>query len=97
MNFQQPMTYDFPYSNPVTKLACGIGVIWLGFVLVRHAKSADATPQRRKGREGFTTNVIDHAIDGKNRVVGKTVLKNLDIPFYSRHNYNRRRRSKNFW
>ena len=94
MEFKQEMVYDFPYSNPITKVACGVAVVWLGYVLIKHAKSADVTPQSRKGREALTANKIDNAIDGRNRAYGGSLPSRQDVPFYSRHNYNRRRRSK---
>lgn len=97
MEFKQPMIEDFPYDNPVTKIACAVGLAWVGFILIRHAKSSDQTPQSRKGREGFTMSKIDDAIDKKNRAYGTKVPSNPDVPFYSRHNYNRRRRSKDFY
>lgn len=99
MNYtsSQPIIQDYPYDNIFTKVACGVGVAWLAFIGIKHAKYADQLPQRRKGRQGLTSNNADLQIDSRNRAMGTKVLSNPDVPFHSRHNYNRRRRSKNFW
>lgn len=97
MNYTQEAILNFPYSNPITKVAMCVGVAYLGYLGVRYAKQDDGRPQRRKERQGFTTSHIDHAIDHRNHAYGGPVPSNPIIPFYSRHNYNRRRRSKNFW
>lgn len=93
MNYTQPMISDFPYSNPVTKIACGVGVLWLGYLAIRYTKKdEDIIPNRRLNRKGVMNNILDKAIDEKNRVLGGPVPSNPDVPFYSRENYNRRRR-----
>lgn len=92
MNYTQNIVQDFPYDNPVTKIACAIGVLWLGYVVVGYSKRNERLPERRKHRQALTTNAIDNAIDARNRAFGGKVPSNPDIPFYSRHNYNRRRR-----
>lgn len=97
MNYTQPIISNFPYSNPVTKLAMAGGLVWLGFVAVKYSKAIDKTPAKRRERKGFTTSKIDHDLDHRNKYAGRPVPSNPDVPFYSRHNYNRRRRSKNFW
>ena len=97
MNYTQPVVQNYPYDNPFTKVACGIGALWVGFVAVNYAKRNEQTPQRRKHRQALTSNKIDNALDARNRAAGGKVPANPDVPFYSRHNYNRRRRSKNFW
>ena len=97
MNYTQPMTYDFPYENPVTKIACGVAIVYLGFMAIKHAKGVDQQPIQRKHHKGFTRNNIDEQIDSRNRSLGGKVPSNPSVPFYSNQNYNRRRRSKNFW
>ena len=94
MNYAGKATYNFPYENPITKTACAIGVLWLGFMAVNYAKRNERLPHRRKTRQALTANSIDNAIDARNRALGGKVPSNPDVPFYSRHNYNRRRRSK---
>ena len=92
MNYTQPVISDFPYSNPVTKIAGGIGLLWLGFVAIRSCRAEQGvTPIRRKNRKGVMDGAIDKAIDDRNRVLGGSVPSNPDVPFYSRHNYSRRR------
>ena len=97
MNYSQDPILNFPYSNPVTKTAMCVGAAYLVFMGIRYAKKDDGLPQQRRARQGFTTSKIDHDVDSRNRAYGVPVPSNPNVPFYSRHNYNRRRRSKNFW
>ena len=97
MNYTGDVIRNMPFENPYTKLAFGVGVCWLVFLGVKHAKAADDTPAKRRERKGWTTGKINHDIDKKNKAFGRRVPGNPNVPFYSRHNYNRRRRSKNFW
>ena len=93
MNYSNPMIYDFPYSNPVTKIACGVGLLWLGYVAIKSSKALDEVePTPRKNRKGVMDGKIDRDIDKKNQVLGGPVPSNPSVPFYSRHNYNRRRK-----
>ena len=70
MNYSQPMISDFPYSNPVTKIACAVGVLYVGYMAIRTTKVGDdITPVRRKNRKGVMDGAIDKAID-------KNILKN---------------------
>ena len=93
MNYSNPTIYDFPYSNPVTKIAGAVGLLWLGYVAVRSTQTGDnITPVRRKNRKGVMDGAIDKAIDEKNRVLGGPVPSNPDVPYYSRQNHNRRRK-----
>ena len=88
---------DFPFENPITKAAIGIGVLWVGFIALNYTKRNEQTPHRRKHRQALTSNHIDRQIDSRNRAVGHRVPPtNPDIPTYSRHNYNRRRRGNNW-
>ena len=89
---------DRPFSNPITKAACGVGLLWVGYTAIKYATKQNSTePMQRRARQGFTTSKVDHAIDSRNKAFGKPVPSNPNVPFDSRHNYNRRRRSKNFW
>ena len=97
MNYTQPVINNFPYENPVTKAAALVGVVWLGFIAIKHAKYTDQSPIQRKHHKGFSRNNVDHQIDTRNRAIGGKVPSNPDVPFHSNQNYNRRRRSKNFW
>ena len=99
MNYpSESIIQDTPFDNPLTKVACGIGLAYLAFVGIRYArKHGQSSPMSRKARQGFTSSQVDQKIDKRNRAFGGPVPANPDIPFYSRHNYNRRRRSKNFW
>lgn len=76
-----------------TKIAIFGISIWGGYILIKRAMYQDTEPNRRKDKQGLTSNHIDHQIDQRNRASGGKVPANLDVPFYSRHNYNRRRRS----
>ena len=96
MNYSQPMISDFPYSNPVTKIACAVGLLYVGYMAIRTTKVGDdITPVRRKNRKGVMDGAIDKAIDKKNRLLGGGVPSNPDIPYYSRQNHNRRRKGRN--
>ena len=86
-----------PYDNPYTKAACVVGIVWLGFIGLKYAKRDDIGPQRRKNRQSITLNNVDKQIDKRNLAMGGKQPSNPDVPFYSRHNYNRRRRSKDFY
>ena len=100
MNYNTPansIITNTPFNNPYTKVACGIGVLYLGFMGVRYAKKDDPSPSNRRARKGFTTGKINHSIDHRNKAFGRPVKNNPKIPYMSRHNYNRRRRSKAFW
>ena len=92
MNYTTPTINNFPYDNPVTKVACAVGVGWLAYVLISRSKRDSRLPQRRKQRQALTAGAIDNALDARNRALGGAVPANPKIPFYSRHNYNRRRR-----
>ena len=94
MNYTGKVIRDFPYENPITKTACAIGVLWLGFIAINYAERNERLPERRKNRQALTSNAIDNAIDSRNRALGGKVTSNPSVPFYSRHNYNRRRRGK---
>ena len=73
-------------------LLCGAAA-WGGYIMISRAMNQDTEPNRRKNKQGLTSNHIDHQLDQRNRASGGKVPANLDVPFYSRHNYNRRRRS----
>ena len=97
MNYASEVIYDFPFDNPVTKVACMLTVGYLAYLGVKYAKKDEHRASPRRERKGFTSNAIDHAIHDRNIVLGGPVPGNPEIPHYSRHNYNRRRRSKNFY
>ena len=79
--------------DSTTKMAViGVGVFG-AYIAYNNIHKSKTAPQSRKHRKGFTANKIDHQIDNQNRVSGGRVPANPDVPFYSRHNYNRRRRS----
>ena len=70
MNYSTPVVRNFPYDNPVTKLACAVGLGWVAYVAISSAKRDDRLPQRRKHRQALTSNDIDKAIDSRNRAYG---------------------------
>ena len=81
-----------PANDPVLKLtACAFGA-WLIYLCVNKGRKDRQSPQRRKHRQAITAGSVDKMIDSRNFAVGKKVKSNPDLPFYSRHNYNRRRR-----
>ena len=92
MNYRTPVINNFPYDNPVTKVACAIGIGWLAYIGISRAKANDKLPQRRKDRQRLMAGPIDKAIDSMNRAWGGPVEATPDVPHYSRHNYARRRR-----
>jgi hypothetical protein len=82
-------------NNPVYKIAIGGLIAWGIFVLVNKAKkdSDTSSSATRKGRGALTASSIDNEIDVRNRSVNNNRKKvQSDVPIYSRHNYNRRRR-----
>ena len=89
--------YTTPYENPYTKVACAVGLAWVAYMGIRYAKHNDDTPHTRKNRTSLTATSIDNQVDKRNRAFGGKVPSNPDVPFFSRHNYNRRRRSKDFY
>ena len=92
MNYTYPTISDMPYNNPITKIACGVGIVWLGYLAVRSTQVEESSVPRTKHRKGgLINNFLDRSIDEKNRVLGGRDASNPDVPFYSRHNYNRRR------
>lgn len=92
MNYRTPIINNFPYSNPVTKVAGAIGIGWLAYVAIGYSKRNDKLPQRRKDRQRLMAGPIDKALDAMNRAYGGPVKANPDVPHYSRQNYGRRRR-----
>ena len=98
MNYYSEPLIDMPYDNPMTKVGMAVVAAYIVYLGVRYAeKGKEDTPGSRKSRARFSTNKIDNTIDNKNRYFGGAVPANPNVPHYSRHNYNRRRRSKNFW
>lgn len=89
--FFSDTVYD-PSNDPVVKLAVCVGIGWGIYVCLNSGKKHRQTPQRRKHRASLTLGHIDKQIDGRNFSIGKKVISIPDVPFYSRHNYNRRRR-----
>lgn len=85
-------TIESTTNNTFLKITTGSLAAWVLFVMVNRAKRNDQTPERRKHRQALTAGKVDIQIDSRNRVSGKRAKVNPDIPFYSRHNYNRRRR-----
>lgn len=75
-----------------TKIAVAGLCLWAGYLTVSKVIYKQNEPQRRKNKQSLTANHIDNQIDNMNRIQGTPVPANLDVPFYSRHNYNRRRR-----
>ena len=92
MNYRTPVINNFPYDNPITKVAGAVGIGWLAYLAISHAKSNEQTPQRRKDRQRLMSGPVDKAIDARNRAFGGPVAANPDVPHHSRQNYSRRRR-----
>jgi hypothetical protein len=100
MNYSAPSSsilIDQPFNNPLTKIACGIGLVYVGYMGIKYATKEEPSPHNRRARQGFTTSKVDQAIDHKNKVSGHPVPSNPLVPHYSRHNQNRRRRSPILW
>ena len=93
MNYRQPQIYNYPWDNPISKVAVAVGIGWLAYIAIARTKRDERLPERRKKRQSLTANSIDLQIDARNRAFGGTVPANPDVPWYSRHNYNRRRRT----
>ena len=97
MNYTNDIVVDAPYNHPVTKVACAVGIAWLGYIAYNYSKKDEDHAVSRKHRQNYTRNHIDKQIDGMNRIFGRPVKANPDVPHYSNKNYNRRRRGKSFW
>ena len=89
--FFSDQIYD-PANDPVIKVAVCALVGWGAFMYLRKGKKDEQTPQRRKHRAALTLGHLDKQIDKRNWASGKKVKSVPNLPFYSRHNYNRRRR-----
>ena len=98
MNYYSPELVDMPFDNPITKIGICVAVTYVAYLGYKYVEKAkEDTPGNKRHRKYFTSNKIDNKIDHRNRFYGSSVPANPKVPFYSRHNYNRRRRSKNFW
>ena len=79
-------------ADTMTKIvACG-GVALIGYITYNKVVNDKSKPERRKHRQALTLSDMDSQIDNRNSAFGQKVPANPDVPFYSRHNYNRRRR-----
>lgn len=76
----------------MTKLVATGGIALIGYIVYNKVVNDKSNPSTRKLRQSFTLSDMDNQIDQRNNAFGKKVPANLDVPFYSRHNYNRRRR-----
>ena len=79
-------------TDTMTKLVAGGGVALIAYITYHKVVNDKSNPERRKNRQALTLSEMDNQIDQRNNAFGKKVNANLDVPFYSRHNYNRRRR-----
>ena len=79
-------------ADTMTKMVAGGGLALVAYIAYNKVVNDKTKPERRKHRQALTLSDIDHQIDGRNSAYGQKVNANLDVPFYSRHNYNRRQR-----
>ena len=79
-------------ADTMTKIVAFGGVALLGYITYNKVVNDDSKPSTRKMRQAFTLSDIDNQIDQRNNAFGKKVPANPDVPHYSRHQYNRRRR-----
>lgn len=84
-------------SDTITKATMYGGLALAGVYAYKYATRKDNQPERRKHRQALTMGEMDKQIDAKNNAFGRKVPANLNVPFYSRHNYNRRRRPNHMW
>ena len=89
--FFSDKVYD-PQNDPVIKFTVCAALGWGIYMYLQSGKKNKAKPQRRKHRASLTLGKVDKQIDGRNFSAGKKIKSVPDLPFYSRHNYNRRRR-----
>ena len=83
--------YD-PVNDPVIKIAVCALVGWGAYMCLQRGQKNKQKPERRKHRAALTLGSIDKQIDRRNSASGKKVASVPELPFYSPHNYNRRRR-----
>ena len=79
-------------SDTISKMAMYSGIAVAGYIAYNKVMNDDSKPEKRKHRQSLTLGQLDKQIDERNNAFGKRVPANPDVPFYSRHNYNRRRR-----
>lgn len=89
--FFNDTVYD-PVNDPVIKFTVCAGLAWGAWMILKTGKKNKSKPERRKNRAALTLGHIDKQIDGRNSTAGKRVKSVSNVPHYSRHNYNRRRR-----
>ena len=83
-------------SDTITKSAIFGGVALVSYFIYNKVINKDNEPQTRKQRQAFTLSDMDNQIDKRNHAFGgKKIMSNPKVPFYSRHNQNRRRRLSN--
>ena len=80
-------------ADTMTKLVAIGGVALVSYITYNKVVNDKSNPERRKHRQALTLSDVDKQIDQRNNAFGKKVTANPEIPFYSRHNYNRRRRA----
>ena len=79
-------------ADTMTKLVATGGIALIGYIAYNKVVNDKSNPERRKNRQSLTLSDVDKQIDQRNSAFGKKVDANPEVPFYSRHNYNRRRR-----
>lgn len=79
--------------NRTTKYALFGAFAYGGFLLLNNKSNLETHPNKRKHMKGFSANHIDHQLNDKNKISRGNIPLNSKVPFYSRHNYNRRRRA----
>ena len=79
-------------TEPILQLCVAGLAAWGILIALRKSKKNQPSAARRKHREAFTRNHVDNQIDARNIYSKKLPKINPNVPFFSRHNYNRRRR-----
>ena len=90
--FDQIDTLYQPENNAVIKFVVAGAVAWGVFVCLSKGNRDKNTSSRQKFSKVVNNHGINNLINSRNRSSGKKNEINPDQPYYSRQNYNRRRR-----
>lgn len=84
-------------TDTITKATMFGGLALVGYITFNKVMNKENQPERRKHRQALTLSDMDNQVDARNQAYGQKIPSNPDVPFYSRQNYNRRRRPNHLW
>ena len=86
------ITYDMPFEAAATKIAIYGVALWAGAIIVKKVLYNHPQEFGRKHRRFGNRSYLDYQIDRQNVSAGLFSRRNEEVPYYSRYNYNRKRR-----